>query len=227
MAVPEVASSLEQARSAWNLSFFGDLPEPLNSQLFEASWVEDAEAGTTVMRGMEASSFVVVDGLVRVYLRGHETRQVTIRYGSQSDVIGLPPVVLEQMPVWADAVTDVRIVRIPTERIRALAQREVVLAWAIARHLAQQMASTNDTLAADVFLSVRSRVARHLLDLAEREPEGLVVRARHQHIANAIGSVREVVSREMKRFADEGLVSRVRGGTLLLDSAELHRISSG
>jgi CRP-like cAMP-binding protein len=131
------------------------------------------------------------------------------------------------MAVWGDALTDVSLIRVSTGRFRALAQRDASLAWATARHLAHQIASAHDTLGADIFLPVRARIARHLLDLAERDADGLIVRARHQHIANAIGSVREVVSREMKRFAIEGLIERVPVGTRLIDSAWLHEISTG
>ena len=209
------------------MSFLGDLPADLSAELFEASTVEDFEAGGVVMHGEEASCFVIADGLVRVYMRGRDGRQATIRYAEETEIVGIPPVIAERMAVWGEALTNVRLVRLPTEHFRAIAQREVSLAWAIARHLAQQISQSNDTLGADLFLPVRARVARHLLDLAHRDTEGLVVEARHRHIANAIGSVREVVSREMRRFAEDGLVKQVEGGTLLLDTAELHRIASG
>lgn len=129
--------------------------------------------------------------------------------------------------MWGEAVTDAVLLRLPTERYRVLAKREVSLAWLTARHLSQMIASSNEVLGADIFLPVRARVARHLLDLAFRENERLVVHVRHQHIADAIGSVREVVSREMKRFADEGLIARIPDGTLILDSARLHKVASG
>jgi CRP/FNR family transcriptional regulator len=68
----------------------------------------------------------------------------------------------------------------------------------------------------NVFLSVRQRVARHLLDLAVQEqPAGLVVHASHQDIADAIGSVREVVSRVIRELRTEGLVTR-SGDTIVL-----------
>src|SRR5881394_770468 len=76
--------------------------------------------------------------------------------------------------------------RLDSQRFIALAQRNVELAWILARFLAAQVSASNEILAADVFLSVRARIARHLLDLAQRQPEGLVVAARHQHLADAI-----------------------------------------
>src|SRR5919106_2645626 len=225
MKLSEVAAPVDDVTAAWERSFLGGLPADLSAELFEASTVEDVEAGGMVLRGEAASCFVIVGGLVRIYLCGRDGRQVTIRYAEQTEFVGMPPVIAGRMPVWGEALTSVRLIRLPTERFKTIAQREVSLAWAIARHLAQQISQSNDTLGADLFLPVRARVARHLLDLAHRDTEGLVVEARHRHIANAIGSVREVVSREMRRFAEDGLVKQVEGGTLLLDTAELHRIA--
>lgn len=207
---------------------FGDLADGVAGQLLRVSRVESFDPGDVLLRGVEASCFIVIDGLVRIYLSGQDGRQVTIRYASHADVVGVPPVINERMAVWGGAVTPGRLIRLPTSQLRALAQREVTLAWAIARHLAEQMATTNDALSADIFLSVRGRVARHLLDLAQKEPSGgLIVYARHQHIADAVGTVREVVSREMRRLVDEGLIARVPSGVLLVDSAALHKIASG
>ena len=206
---------------------FGDLSPEISEQLESASRLEDFEAGDIVLRGDEASCFIIVDGLVRIYLKGQDCRQVTIRYASHTEVVGMPPVVNQRMAVWGSAVTAGRLIRLPTNRLRTLVQRDVELAWAVARHLAEQMTTTNDVLSADIFLSVRGRVARHLLDLAQKESEGLIVHARHQHIADAVGTVREVVSREMRRFVAEGLVTRVPKGVMLVDPAALHRIGSG
>jgi CRP-like cAMP-binding protein len=71
---------------------------------------------------------------------------------------------------------------------------------------------------------MRQRVARHLLDLAVRESEGLVVYASHQNIADAIGSVREVVSRVLRELRADGLVDRAGERIILRRPTELHRL---
>lgn len=229
MRVPAIAGVEDDVWKAWTRSFLADLPE-VAARLLEGTSVDVVPAGSPVLRGGDPSHqtvVLVVDGLVRVFLRGHDGRQATARYAAEGEIVGLPPLLAETMPISVDAVTDVRLVRLPTERFKAMAARDAALAWATARYLALQLSAGNETLGADIFLPIRSRVARHLLDLSQREPAGLVVRVRHQHIADAIGSRREVVSREMKRLQTAGLVVRLDDGVLIADPAELHRIASG
>lgn len=204
------------------------LPGPLARELLAGTRPETAEPPEVILGGSSRRDLIlVIDGLVRLYLRGRDGRQATARYAAHGEIVGLPPLLVDAMPIWGEALTTVRLLRLPGERFKRIAERDVTLAWATARYVAYQLSATNETLSADIFLPVRARVARHLLDMAQREPEGLVVRARHQHIADAIGTVREVVSREMRRLAEERIIARTGQGTLLLDSAELHRISSG
>jgi CRP-like cAMP-binding protein len=84
-----------------------------------------------------------------------------------------------------------------------------------------------ELIATNVFSPIRTRVARHLLMLATKQGREMVLRVSHQEIADAIGSVREVVSRALCRFQDEGLVER-RGRLLVLrDPRALYEASLG
>ena len=110
-----------------------------------------------------------------------------------------------------------------TGRLSALAQRDGRLAFLVARYLAGQLAEAQDLLATDLFTDVRTRVARHLLDLASIENGSFVVVASHQAIADAIGSVREVVTRSIRRLDAAGLIKREGRLTVLLNPAALTR----
>jgi CRP/FNR family transcriptional regulator len=81
-----------------------------------------------------------------------------------------------------------------------------------------------DALAGTVFGSVRQRVARHLLDLAatQQRDQALVARVSQQELADAVGSVREVVTRVLRGMREDGLVRTGPDGIHLLDAAGLH-----
>jgi CRP/FNR family transcriptional regulator, anaerobic regulatory protein len=55
---------------------------------------------------------------------------------------------------------------------------------------------------------------------------GRIVRATHQQLADELGSVREMVSRLLKGFAEQGLVALSREQVEILDAAGLRRIAT-
>jgi CRP-like cAMP-binding protein len=96
----------------------------------------------------------------------------------------------------------------------------------LTRSLAYLQIEIEQMLADGLFLSIRARVARHMMDLAVSHDGALVVAEGHQEIAEAIGSVREVVSRTLVQLRDEGVVDRRGGETVLRDPAALHAIAA-
>jgi CRP-like cAMP-binding protein len=214
---------------AWRASFLGEAPASVADALLDGALEVEIPAGQIVYRGIYHRETiilaVVVEGLLRVFMKSPQGRQVTIRYISFGDVLGVPAVVAEGGPVDVQALTDCRLVRLSADRFRAVAAADPQTSWAVARYLAERTFESASLLAENVFLSVRQRVARHLLDLADREGGRLVVQASQQDVADAIGSVREVVSRVLKRLRDEGLIEREGALTVLTDPAALHRVS--
>ena len=66
-------------------------------------------------------------------------------------------------------------------------------------------------------------MARHLLDLAVERRRGseLVVAIAQQDLADAAGTVREVVVRALRELREDGLLRTRRDGILLLDPERL------
>ncbi|MFO1312458.1 MAG: Crp/Fnr family transcriptional regulator [Burkholderiales bacterium] len=56
--------------------------------------------------------------------------------------------------------------------------------------------------------------------------KGRVIRVTHQALADELGSVREIVSRLLKTFAEQGLVSLGREQIEIVDAARLRRIAA-
>jgi CRP/FNR family transcriptional regulator len=74
------------------------------------------------------------------------------------------------------------------------------------------------------FGSVRQRVAGGLLQAAELSPEGhRVVSLTHEEIALRLGTVREVVSRNLSRFQAEGFIRIVKRQIEIVDAESLQR----
>jgi CRP-like cAMP-binding protein len=231
--------------SAWNDSFMATFPPHVTQALLADARETTVDAGAVFYRGAEhvdmAILALIADGLVRTYIRADCGRQVTIRYAWPGDVVGLPAIVLAGVGdergrdrwklygghnLHAEALRHTLVLKISAPRFLELADTEASVACALATSLAYLTVETEQILADGLFRSIRARVARHLMDLAVSRDGALVVTEGHQEIAEAIGSVREVVSRTLVRLRNEGIVDRHDGETLLLDPAALHAIAA-
>jgi CRP/FNR family transcriptional regulator len=86
---------------------------------------------------------------------------------------------------------------------------------------AERLAEMMALVEAVAFHKLDRRVASALLG------HGRVVNLTHQQVADEVGSVREIVTRVLRGFADQGLVRSGRGAIEVLDAAGLRRIAEG
>ena len=215
------------ARAVWAASFLARLPEPSAQRLLADARELRLATGETFYRGTQHEATeragLVTAGLLRTFRRAPDGRQVTLRYAPPGALIGLPAVLGQDAEAEGQALQDSIVVVLPAATVRAVAQRDAQVAWSLATYLASVLQETNALLASDLFGTVRARVARHLLDMATAVDGRLVVEASHQSLADAIGSVREVVSRALKQLQDDGAVARDGRRLVLSDPAALHR----
>ena len=207
-------------------SFLADLPRELAGKLRAEGERADYPAGTTVYRaGSAPQAALVVDGLLRVYLMSVEGRQVTVRYARPGDVLGIAVLVGGPASTSVQTVEPSSVFRISARTLTAAARRDPRVSWAIAEELNRRLYDTLEQTAVNAFGSVRQRVAAHLLDLAsaQQHPHGrLVARMSQQELADAAGSVREVVARVLRDFRVAGIVATTADSVVILDPARLY-----
>lgn len=207
-------------------SFLHGLPDRLVEELLAAGQCVDVPAGTTIYRpGDDPRAFVVVHGLLRVYMSSPEGRQVTVRYTRAGDVLGIPVLVGGPVYVGVSTLADSRLFRIDARILTSAARRDAAVAWALAEEVNRRLYENLRQTAVNAFGSVRQRVAVHLLDLAagqQRPGTEPVARTSQHELADAVGSVREVVARVLRDFRAAGLVATGPDAVRLLDPAALH-----
>lgn len=202
--------------------FLQALPHEVADRLLAGSIRIDVPAGSVLYReGDSPRVLVVASGLLRIFLRSAEGRQVSVRYARSGDVAGLALLVGGPASIGIEAVTPTSVVALRHDDLRALLAIDPAVARACAEELAREFHLVLDDLAGQAFLTVGQRLARRLLDLAEHEDRRLVVRASQQQLADAVGSVREVVTRTLHRFREEGLIETGRDGIVLKNPAAL------
>jgi CRP/FNR family transcriptional regulator len=212
-------------------SFLAGLPPELVGRLRDEGERADYPAGTTVYRaGSAPRAALVVRGLLRVFLTSAEGRQVTVRYARPGDVLGIAVLVGGPASTGVQAVEPSGVFRISARTLTAAARNDPRVGWAIAEELNRRLYEVLEQTAVNAFGSVRQRVAAHLLDLASVQPhprDRLVARVSQQELADAAGSVREVVARVLRDFRVAGIVATAADSVVILDAARLHAESVG
>lgn len=131
----------------------------------------------------------------------------------------------------ATAVSDVVLYELSHTELLGWLERFPTVARYLLGALAQRLRRTNEALADLVFSDVPGRVAKALLDLAERfgteVPEG--IRVSHdltqEELAQLVGASRESVNKALADFSARGWVRREGRAVVLLDRDRLERRS--
>jgi CRP/FNR family transcriptional regulator len=219
MADPDVVDAMRR-------SFLGGLPSEVVDALLADGECTDYPAGSTVYReGSAPRAALVLRGLLRVYMTSREGRQVTVRYARGTDVLGIAVLVGGPVNVGVQALAPTSLFRINAQTLTQAARHDARVAWAIAEELNRRLYDILQQTAINAFGSVKQRVAAHLLDLAsaqQRSQARLVARVSQQELADAVGSVREVVARALRDFRLAGLVATAPDSVVILDPTRLH-----
>ena len=210
-------------------TFLGDLDDEARRALLSGSMILEAPSGTPLFPDGTARARlgVLLDGAARAYLKGPDGRQLTVRYvragAMLSTTSGLGG---SQVPIAIQAMTDCVLVELDASTLFRLVEADPGVAIAVLTEVSRRLEQTYVALAANAFASTRERVAGHLLDLAVDAPGiGLEVAVTQQQLADAIGTVREVIARVLRELRDDGVVATRAGAILISDADRLVAIA--
>lgn len=204
------------------------VPEAAIEELAATSRAVTYAGGETVIGGgSQLVPGLVVEGAIRLVVRAADGREATLRTVGRGGMFGLVAlfdaersfVTMERSLV---AVQRTTVTLFEPASILRLGFRHAGLAMHIGRHLADSANVLTDTAGQFAFMTVRQRLAGHLLGAATAESGGrLAALATQQQLANSIGSVREVVARTLHDLREEGLIDVSRGCVTILRPEEL------
>jgi CRP/FNR family transcriptional regulator len=117
--------------------------------------------------------------------------------------------------------TATRLLVLPRETFDALMACHAPFRQYVFGLFAERLADLMGLVEAVAFHKLDRRVAGVLLG------RGRTLSITHQQLADEIGSVREIVTRVLRGFADEGWVRLGRGSIEILDAAALRRVAAG
>ena len=213
----------EETRTAVDASFLAELPAQVLDALLAGATLVDVPAGARLYREGDRERWaLLVAGLVRVYMRSPAGRQVTVRYVRPGGVLGVASMVGGPAPVSVAAVLPSSLLMLMSGDVRQVIESDPRAGWVLARELDRRLYETLEELAGNAFGTVKQRLAKHLLDLAAAIPAPrLVAHVTHQELADATGSVREVVQRALRELSRDGVVATTPTSVVVLDPERL------
>lgn len=175
--------------------------------------------------GAECASYLIVlDGSVRVQIVSDSGRQIVLyRVCPGESCVLTTSCLLHHGSYEAEAVaeTDVTAAAIPAATFRDLLTCSASFRDSVLASYAERVTDLIVTMEEAVFGRIERRLAALLL---QRASEG-AVQATHDGLAAELGTAREVVSRQLRVFADRGLVARRRGVIDLIDKKALETLA--
>jgi CRP-like cAMP-binding protein len=205
--------------------FLGRLSPELVDELIQASHAVSYPTGSLIETPARAGLAVILSGALRYYLSAADGRQITVGYLGPGNVIGtVERESTSTVHIQAIAPTILR--HLQADRVQALIQRRPELTQALLDEAIHGLRHSFRVLAASAFMTVRARVARDIIERASlsgplRAGAHLIVT--HQSLADAAGSVREVVARTLRNLSREGIIATGGGGVTVLDPIALTR----
>lgn len=170
----------------------------------------------------------MVRGLARTFLTARDGRQLTLRYLREGDFVGsVAGPSSERAPVSVAAVTDCLLVEVQVGTLLEFVQADARVGAALLAEITFRLQDGFAALAANTLGSMHERVAWHLLDLAVESPtDGRVVASvTQQHLADNIGTAREVVARVLRELREAGIVITAKGQLEITDPVRLAAIA--
>jgi CRP/FNR family transcriptional regulator len=214
-------------RDALASSPFRRLPASLLAELVRGASTVDYEAGASIHQVGQPGPYLelVVEGFLRTFVTAPDGRSLTVRYLRRGDLSGgvslfSPDYVLAAS---VQAIVDSALLRFRADIVIGLAERDVRVARALVDELSARVINFVAEIPGSAFSTVRQRVARHVLDLASERRHGdrLLAPVSQQALADAVGSVREVVVRVLRELRDEGVIRTSRAGIEVIEPERL------
>lgn len=199
-----------------SVSFFEGLHEDALSSLSKCLKPLDFVKDALIVSQDDAGDamFIIESGRVKVVLYGETGREMILSLFKAGDVVGEMSL-LDGQPRSANVIAceESRLLSLSRQDFVSAMGSEPGIAINVLSEMSRRLRRADDVIGNLALLDVYGRVARVLIDLAEREgeesDEGILIRERptQQDLASMIGTSRETVSRVLSEFQRRGFLS--------------------
>lgn len=167
---------------------------------------------------------LVIKGQLRVYILSEEGKEITLYRLNEHEICILSAsCILKNITfsIYVDAITDAEILKISASTFKEIKNKNIAVESFTTDIINKSFSETMWAMEQILFMSFDKRLARYLF-----EQNSDTIKLTHEDIAKDVNSAREVVSRMLKYFQNEGIISLSRGSITILNRDKLKKIFS-
>lgn len=167
---------------------------------------------------------IVLYGVLRAYILSQEGREITLYRMNKGDVcVFSASCILKNIhfDVFISSESEYKAVLMGTGAYEKVKEQNEEVEKFTSDLVSKRFTDTIWSIEKILFLSFDKRLALYLI---EQEKQG-VIKQTHEEIARNTGSAREVVTRMLGYFADEGWINLARGKITVIDKESLKELT--
>ena len=200
------------------------------NQILGSLNAQNVKKGTLLHNGNAdcAGLFLIKSGQLRAYILSDEGREITIYRLFDMDICLLSASCIMrsiQFEVIIEAEKDTELWVIPAEVYKNIMEQSAPVANYTNELMASRFSDVMWLLEQILWKSLDKRVAAFLLEESSIE-QASELKITHETIAKHLGSHREVITRMLRYFQNEGIVQLSRGTIVILDRKKLEQLQN-
>lgn len=204
---------------------YGQLNEKEKQALNDSALNREVKKGSVLHRGsLDCDGlYVVISGQLRAYMVSEEGKEVTLYRLFERDICLLSASCMMssiQFEITIEAEKDTSIWVIPVDVYQKLMNSNAAVTNYTNQLMATRFSDVMWLLDKILFKGIDSRLASFILEESNIEGTDTICMTQEK-MANHLGTAREVVTRMLKYFQDEEIVSLSRGGLTITDRKKL------
>jgi len=171
--------------------------------------------------------FIVKSGRLRLYMLSEDGKEITLYRLAQGDICMLSASCVLQsitFEVYVEAETPSDCYMISGTAFATLSEKNPSVKIYALETAVSRFSDVMWIMQQIVFMSTDKRLAIFLLEEAQASSSDSITMT-HEQIARHLGTAREVVTRMLKHFANDGIVKSTRKGIIIIDKKKLRSIA--
>lgn len=212
-----------------NLPFWNKLNSNEHKTLLEGTVSHTYSANSVVHddRNKCTGLLMVISGQLRVYIIGETGKEITLYRLFDRDVCVLSASCLIRnitFNVHVTAEKESTILQIATDAYQEVEKTNPSVLPFTSELISSRFSDVMWVVEQVVFMSLDRRLATHLLESAAIDQSDSITTT-HEAVAKDLGTAREVITRMLNRFQEEGLIELSRGEITLINRQKLYELT--